>query len=177
MYNAVYIHIQPGWHICHIILEVLSTSYWAGQIGPVKTRPDCPIPNIVPLQCTSPSLTNGCMFLHVFACLQVFLAASPLYCWLKPFCLALLKLPHSKRRLASITHLFFFVFVFVCSYLLHFICSCVFGVTDPNPSVLQWWCFLHPGKDLGVLQTVTRRNCPLGKTTIRPMESRETLNK
>ena len=46
--TILYIHRQPGWHICHIILEVLSTSYWAGQIGPVKTRPDCPIPNIIP---------------------------------------------------------------------------------------------------------------------------------
>ena len=53
--TILYIHRQPGWHICHIILEVLSTSYWAGQIGPEKTRPDCPIPNIAPLQCTSPS--------------------------------------------------------------------------------------------------------------------------
>ena len=46
--TILYIHRQPGWHICHIILEVLSTSYWAGQVGPVKTRPDCPIPNIIP---------------------------------------------------------------------------------------------------------------------------------
>ena len=134
--TILYIHIQPGWHICHIILEVLSTSYWAGQIGPEKTRPDCPIPNIVPLQCTSPSLTNGCMFLHVFACLQVFLAASPLYCWLKPFCLALLKLPHSKRRLASFTHLF------LCLYLcVHIYCiSLIVPVLLVSPTQIHLFC-------------------------------------
>ena len=61
------------------------------------------------------------MFLHVFACLQVFLAASPLYCWLKPFCLALLKLPHSKRRLAPITHLFLRLCLYLCVYCISFV--------------------------------------------------------